>query len=101
LIGRASGSCRLTTRVAESTFSPATRRLVWATTAIARVMRVSSSLIRLAQQAARSAGDPPQRLAGVGQHRRGVVHGGLGEVGQLSGQAQHGGLSLLLGFGAA
>ena len=56
---------------------------------------------RLAQLAAL----PPNRLgegpAGVGQHRGGVGDGLLGQVGQLTGQPQHGSLRLFLGLRGA
>src|SRR5882757_1685871 len=44
-IGRASGSCRLTSRVAESGLSPASRSRVWATIRPARSITMASSSI--------------------------------------------------------
>ncbi len=73
-MGRASGSCRLTSRVAESILSPAIRRRVWRHHPAARMTIVDSSLIALRNRPRRR---PVTRAApaGVVQHRRSVVDG--------------------------
>ena len=75
-IGRASGSCRLTSRVAPSGICPASRDRAWATTVAVRSMVTASSpSARRSRPRIRPVSASGHRAAAVAQHRGGLRSG--------------------------
>jgi hypothetical protein len=97
-IGRASTSCRLTIRRAESGMTPASQEWVWATTGGGVPQRRGQVVDGAAEPSGPSAGGRAQRAAGVAQHRGGVADGVHGQVGQFPGDPMHDRLRLVPGL---